>query len=386
MCLKTLSGSRKYVVLCLSVLLLFTAVAAYSLAGQLHARKISELSYSENTLFLNNNTLLSGNYPNAPSFPGLTPPAFLYLSPINNELYITGGKGYPILILNTSTNLLTGSLPTFLGSGSVAFDTRNNITYIPTGSNVTTVSSDNKIIANISMPFSTFMVSYDPFNNEFYATTPMNSTSSYNRVYALNSSLDIIKQVYVSFEPANFAYNSFNHFIYVVNSHSGTVTVISPNDTIVRNVTVGFGPDRIAVDPADGTVYVANMGENNISIITSNFNVSSVAFNSIGSPTSVAYDAAAGVAVVGYYGGEMKVLKGNNVVGTVRFGGMPNSAVYDAHSQSIYVGFPASDTVSIVQLNLSYITKIELPLTAILIFVTLVAADATAYCLLRRFP
>ena len=55
--------------------------------------------------------------------------------------------------------------------------------------------------------------------------------------------------------------------VYVANSGSNTVSVISPAITTVKNIAVGNRPFSIATHPFADSVYVANSGSNTVSVI-----------------------------------------------------------------------------------------------------------------------
>ena len=69
--------------------------------------------------------------------------------------------------------------------------------------------------------------------------------------------------------PAAVAVDSSSGVIYVANSTSGTVSVISGFiSTVTGSITVGTGPEGIAVSLVNGTVYVTNSAGTTVSVIS----------------------------------------------------------------------------------------------------------------------
>ena len=61
--------------------------------------------------------------------------------------------------------------------------------------------------------------------------------------------------------PLAAAFDSSNGDIYVANSESGTVSVISGATNLVQaTITVGNLPEALTFDSANGDIYVANRG------------------------------------------------------------------------------------------------------------------------------
>ena len=73
----------------------------------------------------------------------------------------------------------------------------------------------------------------------------------------------------VGSDPGALAVDTMNGDIYVTNSLSNNVSVISGStDTLVGTIEVGSAPSALAVDTANGDVYVANTDSNNVSVVS----------------------------------------------------------------------------------------------------------------------
>lgn len=372
-------------VLSLTVLLVISGLLAYSLGNLIHEKASPKLKFAEKTLFLNNNSLIQGPYITSLSSiqSNLSSPSSYYLSPINQELYLMSGNDSPVILVNTTNDLISSILPGYFGSGSIAFDTRNNISYIPIGNKTIALNRGNGIVTNLSLPLTTYELMYDRYNNEFYAIGVINLTTTYYNVYALSDSFKILKMIYVGANTGPMAYNSYNHYVYAANSFSDSVTVISPNDTIVTNVSVGFIPSGLAVDPYNGWVYVANTGENNLSVINSHFKTASFRLTGAGSPSSVAFDTKFGMAAVCFFTGEMAILNGTHSIGVIPIGQNPSDAVFDSVNGQIYVGGASPASVTIVMLTFTKGTFSATTFAVALLLTCLIIVDVAVIIWLR---
>ncbi len=145
--------------------------------------------------------------------------------------------------------------------------------------------------------------------------------------------------VWVTYDPAD-------HFVYVLNAGSGSVSVLN-GTTFVANVSVGGFPDGAAFDAADGAVYVANANTNNVSILNGTTVVGTVGVGS--GPDFVAYDAVdSEVYVVDDASDNVSVLGGMSLATTVPVGGSPDSATVDTANGFVYVMNYVSDNVTVV--------------------------------------
>src|SRR5439155_22750614 len=78
--------------------------------------------------------------------------------------------------------------------------------------------------------------------------------------------MTVVAAVPVGGELNALAYDSENGYVYVTNSDSQTVSVIS-GTVVVATVPVGDGPSGVAYDSGNGYVYVSNYFSCNVSVI-----------------------------------------------------------------------------------------------------------------------
>jgi YVTN family beta-propeller protein len=106
--------------------------------------------------------------------------------------------------------------------------------------------------------------------------------------------------------PAASAFDTLTGEIYIANSGSNNVSVIS-NDKVISYIRVGISPDGVVYDAANGYIYVANSGSNNVSVIS-----------------------------------------GNRVIAAIPVGSEPYGLAYDSDNLDIYVTNTESDNVSVI--------------------------------------
>ena len=71
--------------------------------------------------------------------------------------------------------------------------------------------------------------------------------------------------------PNGIAYNPTDGKVYVANSLSGTISVISGfSNTVVKTITVGKTPIGLSYNPENNSIYVANSDSNTVTVISEN--------------------------------------------------------------------------------------------------------------------
>ena len=180
-------------------------------------------------------------------------------------------------------------------------------------------------------------------------------------VAALPSSVDVIPAnaianltavVPVGSQPFGVAVDPAYHEVFVTNSGSDNVSVLSDTtDLPVGSVGVGSQPMGIAYDAALGEMFVANEGSNNVTVI-SDATLSVVATIAVGvSPIGVAMDPISGdVFVADHDSYQVTVIAAatDQVVATVPAGMGPYGVAVDNATDNVYVTNELSSNVSVV--------------------------------------
>jgi len=120
---------------------------------------------------------------------------------------------------------------------------------------------------NVTVPVGSdpFGVAYDNASGDVFVT----NTGSDN-VSVLSGNLSApIDSIPVGSEPLGVAYNPINGFVYVADNGSANVTVINAtNLSVVTTIRVGSGPLGVAVNPNTGAVFVADSRSNAVTEIS----------------------------------------------------------------------------------------------------------------------
>jgi YVTN family beta-propeller protein len=146
--------------------------------------------------------------------------------------------------------------------------------------------------------------------------------------------------------PDSATYDSANGYVYVPDSISAQVTVID-GLKVVGTVKVGAGPQYGSYDSRNGYLYVPSSGSNNVSVINGTMIVGSVDVGD--SPQIATYDNGDGFVYVPNAGSDnVSVINGTKLVGTVNVGTGPQYAAYDPGNGFIYVANSLSFNVSVI--------------------------------------
>lgn len=182
------------------------------------------------------------------------------------------------------------------------------------------------------------------------------------------SALGLVSTVPVGQQPSAIAIDLSNHTVYVANTASNSVSIVSgANQQAIAMVPVGSSPKAIVVDPVDGKVDVANQASGTLSVLdkSSNQLVDTVSVGQL--PESIAFDPTNHLLYVGNdsstlanTGAAVQILDGANdrVVGTIPIGSdstgntvltIPAVAV-DPSTHDIFIGSNQNDGPSSLEM------------------------------------
>jgi YVTN family beta-propeller protein len=162
----------------------------------------------------------------------------------------------------------------------------------------------------------------------------------------------IAATVPVGTDPFGVAYDNATGDVFVTNTGSDNVSVLSGNlSSPVVSIPVGSGPLGVAYDPVNGQVYVANNGSDNVSIISAQ-NLTVVSSVDVGSqPTGVAADPITGnVYVTDFGSANLTVLSGSTdaILRNVPTEKGPFDVAVDNQSDNVYVTDRNTSAVTVV--------------------------------------
>jgi len=157
----------------------------------------------------------------------------------------------------------------------------------------------------------------------------------------------VLANVGVGTAPEYSVYDPLNGYIYVENSGSANVSVISAAK-VVANLPVGTTPNSGLFDSGTGSVYVTNSGtSDNVSVLTGTAVTGAIALGTV--VNSATYDPNNGeVFVTEPTSGHTAIILGTSVVTTVATGAQPVTAAYDPTNSEIFVVSQSDSTVTVV--------------------------------------
>jgi YVTN family beta-propeller protein len=257
----------------------------------------SQVTPLENTyycVFVTDNT--PNSYSLSASIPsGFSNPSEAAFSPSGAYAYITNFDSDNVMIINTSTNTVTGSItsgafnnPTsaaFLASGAYAYVTNhgsNNVVIINTATNTVTGSITSGFDAPIRIAFSP-SGTYAYVSNGNSANVVILNTATNTVTGAITPGFAI---------PEGIAFSPSGTYAYVANFHSSNVVIINTaTNTVTGSIPYGFSnPRRIVFSPSGTYAYVTNYGSNNIVIINTATNTVTGSITSgLNSPQGIAF-------------------------------------------------------------------------------------------------
>ena len=107
-------------------------------------------------------------------------------------------------------------------------------------------------------------IAYNPVNNNMYVANTESGTVS----VISGSSNSVISSILVGREPISIAYAPPSNKLYVVNALSNDVTVINgATNKVIKNIPVQNYPVGISYNPSNNDAYIVNLENNTISII-----------------------------------------------------------------------------------------------------------------------
>src|SRR5271157_3136634 len=193
-------------------------------------------------------------------------------------------------------------------------------------------------VGSVQVGYEPIGVTFDPDNDRVYVA---DAGGTVDVVGAGNMTL--LASTPAGCAPYDVAYDNAAARIYVSDSCSGNVTVISTtNDSAIATIALGPAtqPQGIVYDPFNRNVYVAESLNDLVGVISTANDVLNLTVNVGGQPTALASNPATGdVYVADETGLDLEVISGvtQKVVASVSFGIAPLSVAYDSNTNRIYV-------------------------------------------------
>ena len=133
---------------------------------------------------------------------------------------------------------------------------------------------------------SPFGIAHNPVNNNMYVANSDSSTVS----VISGSTNSVISSILVGRNPISIAYVPPSNKLYVTNALSNDVTVINgATNKVIKNIPVGSIPIGVVYNPSNNDAYVVNAENNTVSIIDTSIDsvIGTIPLDSVLAPPSV---------------------------------------------------------------------------------------------------
>jgi len=269
-----------------------------------------------------------------------TSPSKEDLRPVTRASGTRQGRGSPELLRSASDSDRAGRDPPGrrrAGTGYIVLAL--TLFLLVGGSALTVIHSDRPLRPNVAPPASaSISPAFCSAGHSALARGPAPLSSPVPPV--------VIATLSVGSNPNSEVYDVADADVYVTNSASGTVSVLS-GTSVTATIIVGSEPVSATYDGASDDVYVTNFGSDNVSVIHGTAVVGTVPVGS--EPDAAAYDGGNGyVYVADYNASNVTILSGTSVVTTVPVGTEPDAAAYDPENGLVYVANYWDDYVSVL--------------------------------------
>jgi DNA-binding beta-propeller fold protein YncE len=295
------------------------------------------------TLTLFNNTLAAGNFlPNNTYYP-----LGVAYDSRDRTAWFTSGNN--VGVANATTAQGIAILPSAGAATGIVYDNRSDRVFASnSASNTVTVFDGltNTKIGTVVVGYDPDAVAYDWETNQVYVTQVSN-TPGFENVTVINAtSLAIVAGIPVGAEATADTYVATTHAVWVVNYFSENITIVDPA-TLTTDGSIplyGGEPKAAVFDPENGLVYVANAGLGvEIFDPATNTSVGNISYSSVGTdPSSLAVDPALHTLyVTNGANGTVSAVDTNGEVVAAQTGlglySQPESAAYDPADHRVLV-------------------------------------------------
>ncbi len=172
-------------------------------------------------------------------------------------------------------------------------------------------------------------------------------------VVATPSAVSVIKTIKVGTNPSGEAFDSANGEIFIADSESDSVSVISgSSNSVITTIKVGTDPSTVVFDASNGKLYVLNFDVGTVSIVMGSTNkvIKTVPVDPLGVGPFI--DPKNGFLYVGSSSGSVSSVSAinptTNAVTSLAVGSAPDFMVYDPATTDMVVSDSAGSALSLI--------------------------------------
>jgi len=325
--------------------------------ADLSSNNVSIINTTHNTVVKN---IHVGRHPVALAYDNLSKD--LYVSNIvcasfvenYNGAFFTKGN---ITIINTLNNRTVGNINVGKGPRNMLYDKYNNLLYVSNEySNSISVinASTNKIIKNISIPFSCCAedLVLDKSNNCIYLTERNGAVLFINP-----DTFNVINYVYTLMGAWGSVYDPVNSNVYIFGAYAGKICIMNDNKRIENITGIGYPVSGILLP--DNNIYITSSCSNNLYVLNATTEKITGMVIVKDYPEKMAYDIKSGnIYITNKYADNVLIMNNNDkIIGKINAGKDPYGIVYDKFNNYIYVANGGSDNVSVINASNNKVIK-----------------------------
>lgn len=314
------------------------------------------------TLVLQNNTLIPGNYlttvPQQPTIDAV--------DPWSGNIFVTGWTGPSLVgVVNGSTHVLDRSTQAGARPFALYYDALTGDVYVGNflGSNLTVLNgSTGSAVGSIPVGSGPETITGDSTGGTLY----VGNDFSHNISVVSTSTGRTLRSIPLRWEPTDMAYDTWNGLLYVTNGGwlqyepcSANVTVIDPT----TGATVAIVPfatqcmEGVTFDPSNGDIFVTNIA-GNISVINgaTDLVIGTILIPGFAAPVLGDVDRANGRLYFADVGGNSAVIVNGTTrtfQGKLAAGTFPMDAVVDNRTQEVYLANQQSNNLTVISATLN---------------------------------
>ncbi|MGP8145703.1 MAG: hypothetical protein ACLQC7_08535 [Thermoplasmata archaeon] len=208
-----------------------------------------------------------------------------------------------------------------------------------------------QVLASVNVGSGPSMAVYDGGNGYVYVVNSISNSVSILSGTSLVATVPVSNGTVIVGEPTYLVYDPANGFVYVVDRYNfesigGAVSVLN-GTSLLAVVLVGLLPSAAAYDAADEFVYVSEGGSNEVAVLDGTTVIANLKVGS--DPGALVYDPAdSSVYVANRASANVTVLAGTAVAGSVGVGTQPDALAFDPPLSAVYVENNQSGNVTVL--------------------------------------
>jgi YVTN family beta-propeller protein len=276
----------------------------------------------------------------------------------NGNIYIANANSSTLSVIDTRANsviatVLVGSFPY-----AVSSDNMNEYIYVAnSGSHDVSVINGaiKKVVKTINMDDQPLSIVFNPVNRYLYVGTRDSNGMGY--VTVINGSYLVVNRIPVGKNPLDMTFSSANGAVYVANSGSNYVSVISgtKNEEINR-IFVGEQPTGITYSHTSNQIYVANKNSSTLSVIDGTRNIVIQTKKLDAAPIAVAVNPNTNTVYVTHSYSEknsslyenLTTIMRDDKADTLKLFNRPDRVAVNSKSDTVYITNPDSNDVTVI--------------------------------------